>query len=183
MVKVQGSGPGQPVSVATGVRPGSDGPDPVGRLRRRPPNVGGRGATVVGHRVGWGSGEVVRGGVGGVCGGAARPFTRARYRHDRRFRDSVDYAASHGIPLSTFLQDWLPEDRETVHIWMDEQRLRCTRCGTADYEWEEGPGWEADLWRCKGCEQIDRQHERLRDSPGSTDGMQVRMFPVVEGVD
>lgn len=67
-------------------------------------------------------------------------------------------------------------------MWAEEQRQRCPRCNTFDWEWEENEqAWHADTWRCKGCEQRDAltrhiQSEAQYAPPSDLDGLQLRMF-------
>lgn len=114
-----------------------------------------------------------------------------RYRYDLAFREQVNYAAERGIPLSVFQgrvvaddePEWLPNDRDAALVWLTESKSKCSRCGTWDWEWDNDPNaWEADIWRCRGCEGIDVQQRRLRaDTNSRHDGKQIRMFRPTEG--
>ena len=37
-------------------------------------------------------------------------------------------------------------------LWADEDRVRCMTCGTHEWEWER---YEADLWRCEKCADLE----------------------------
>jgi hypothetical protein len=71
---------------------------------------------------------------------------------------------------------WLPEDREAALVWQQMDRMKCSRCGTWDWEWDENPqAWTPDLWTCPGCKGIDLTHESLHEKQ-SRHGMHVRLF-------
>ncbi len=71
---------------------------------------------------------------------------------------------------------WLPEDRETALVWQQFTRMRCARCGTWDWEWDENPqAWVAGWWTCPGCKSIDQTKDSLHEKQ-ATHGMHVRMF-------
>jgi hypothetical protein len=37
-------------------------------------------------------------------------------------------------------------------LWADEERGRCVTCGTHEWEWER---YDADLWRCEKCADLE----------------------------
>lgn len=72
---------------------------------------------------------------------------------------------------------WLPEDRDIVAVWQEEQKARCVRCGTAPWEWEEDPlAWTVDHITCPGCQQIDGYQRELSNKPGNHDGARLGLF-------
>jgi len=65
----------------------------------------------------------------------------------------MSYCFEKGIPHSVFL-DWNPEDRAKAIAYSMEQALRCTMCGTAQWEWDEDKfAYTALDEFCKGCYQ------------------------------
>jgi len=65
----------------------------------------------------------------------------------------MSYCHEKAIPHSVFLE-WDPEDRSKVLAYIMEQSLRCTMCGTAEWEWEENKFAYTPLEEfCRGCYQ------------------------------
>lgn len=77
-----------------------------------------------------------------------------------------------GISHSHFLggpDEWTPEDRAKVVAYSIEKSMRCTMCGTADWEWEEdGYAYEAVQQVCFGCQKKDliRTDPEFESKPG-----------------
>ena len=64
----------------------------------------------------------------------------------------MSYTIDHGIPHSTWLEKWSPDDRSKVVAYLLEQTERCDMCGTAPWEWEENKfAYEAVDTFCQGC--------------------------------
>lgn len=67
-------------------------------------------------------------------------------------------------------------------MWSEEACARCPLCGTSDWEWEEDEhAWQADIWRCHGCEAKDALRRQVQQadenaSPAESDGKQIRLF-------
>lgn len=60
---------------------------------------------------------------------------------------------------------WEPEDRSKAIAFMMEKAARCTRCGTADWEWDEDPyAYTAVRQVCRGCQKL----ELVEDDPTET---------------
>lgn len=65
----------------------------------------------------------------------------------------MSYCHEKAIPHSVFLE-WDPEDRSKVLAYIMEQSLRCTMCGTAEWEWEENKFAYTPVEEfCRGCYQ------------------------------
>lgn len=64
----------------------------------------------------------------------------------------LSYCNEHGIPHSTWLEKWSPDDRSKAVAFLLEQVERCDMCGTAPWEWEENRfAYEAVDTFCQGC--------------------------------
>lgn len=62
---------------------------------------------------------------------------------------------------------------------MLEQRGKCNRCGTHDWEWpDEGADskLEADVYTCFGCEQVEQVADRFRDEKHQVPGRKIGLF-------
>lgn len=99
-----------------------------------------------------------------------RPFQRRRLRYDQTFANEVAYCEDKGIPHSVFLGRvvgpddpyWLPEDRAKIIAWRLEKAEKCTRCGTADWEWDADPdAYTPVAQRCMGCHKINVASEEF----------------------
>lgn len=107
-------------------------------------------------------------------------FHRRRLRYDQGFRLELGYCFDHGIPHTQFLA-WPAEDRAKMVSYAMEKSLRCTMCGTADWEWddEEGDGrfaYAAVHEVCHGCQQKDLAREEDSET-GSKPGVSVTLIP------
>ena len=63
---------------------------------------------------------------------------------------------------------------------MIEQRGRCGTCGTFDWQWpDEGKDAdiEVDTYVCFGCEQVDRERDRVKDDIAPF-GHKLGFFPI-----
>lgn len=70
---------------------------------------------------------------------------------------------------------WPEEDQTIALVWAQAERSKCGRCGTWEWEHEEGK-WEADHYTCEGCRQLDAHIRTVQNSPGSHDGVKVGLF-------
>lgn len=84
------------------------------------------------------------------------------------------YCHDKAIPHSRFLK-WDPEDRAKVIAFILESSLRCTQCGTAQWEWEENKfAFTAVDEFCPGC----YQKSIFSDTQGSSlPGTNVKLVP------
>lgn len=65
----------------------------------------------------------------------------------------MSFCNEKGIPHSVFL-DWKPEDRAKALAFIMESALRCTLCGTAQWEWDENRfAYVVTEEFCQGCYQ------------------------------
>lgn len=73
----------------------------------------------------------------------------------------------------------MPEDRAVVAMWQEEQSLRCSECGTFDWEQEEdSSAWEAGLHLCVFCASVEKLRDHAaRDREGlPSEGFKVRLY-------
>lgn len=84
------------------------------------------------------------------------------------------YCHERGIPHSKFLK-WDPEDRAKVLAFSMESALRCSMCGTAQWEWDENKfAYTAVDEFCKGC----YQKSMFTDTQSSSlPGTNVKLVP------
>ena len=68
---------------------------------------------------------------------------------------------------------WSETDREKALLWAEEDRRKCRTCGTREWEWER---YEADLWKCEKCAEMDYKRDDIRD--GDRAGWRPVMFAV-----
>ena len=55
--------------------------------------------------------------------------------------------------------------------------MRCPRCGTSPWEWDDDPfAWTADHFTCHGCLQLDGYERELANSSGRKDGAKLGLF-------
>lgn len=84
------------------------------------------------------------------------------------------YCGPRGIPLSAFLA-WQETDQAAALAWLEQERRTCRDCGTHPDDWREDRyAWHAELYRCPGCEHL----ERLRASDqadGAGRGVKLRL--------
>lgn len=61
-------------------------------------------------------------------------------------------------------------------MWTDEERHRCSDCGTYDWEWDADEyAYLPDHWTCPGCQMIDQRVRQLQQD-GRLDGVKVGLF-------
>lgn len=75
---------------------------------------------------------------------------------------------------------WSPEDRAKSLAFTYEKALRCTMCGTAEWEWDEAQGgkrhaYEAVEKFCHGC--YARASGQTHDPHRNMDGITVELAP------
>lgn len=64
-----------------------------------------------------------------------------------------------------------------VAVWQAEQRSRCSRCGTWQWEWVENPdAWHADHDTCEGCRRLDLHEENVVKGPGMKHGIRFGLY-------
>lgn len=123
--------------------------------------------------------------LAGQPGDRQPPYLRARYRADPDFRARIRYACERGIPFSVYSgrvvadgePDWLPEDRDVVAVWQAEEALRCSDCGTYEWEWEDDEfAYLPDHWTCLGCLYREQHSKQLGDSNQRLHGVKVALF-------
>lgn len=106
--------------------------------------------------------------------GGHPPKIRDRYRASRAFRDRVDFACSHGIPLSVFDGRpvgpgdpvWTPEDQAVALVWQEEQAMRCPGCGHPLDETTDDrhvTAWHAQAVVCHACAAKDLKLARIAE--------------------
>lgn len=101
-----------------------------------------------------------------------RPF-RERLRRDANLYLELDFCATGPIPHSVFL-DWSPDDRAKALSHFIESKLRCTMCGTAEWEWNQDRfAYEPVLHVCRGCEMREAEQKEMESRPGHT----IRLAP------
>lgn len=62
-------------------------------------------------------------------------------------------------------------------VWQQEQRLKCSDCGTAPWEWEDDPeAWHADHDTCEGCRRLQVHARNVHAGPGSHDGVKLALY-------
>ncbi len=44
---------------------------------------------------------------------------------------------------------------------MDEERRRCVTCGTHEWEWDQ---YEAALWRCEKCAELEVKVNEIKEA-------------------
>ncbi len=59
-------------------------------------------------------------------------------------------------------------------IWAEEERQRCVTCGTHEWEWDR---YEADLWKCGKCAELEWKAGDIKE--GDSKGWRPSLFPVV----
>jgi hypothetical protein len=90
-------------------------------------------------------------------------------------RARMAYCGPRGIPLSRFLS-WPVDDQQAALTWMAEDRLRCSNCGTAEWEWDEDPeAYEAQMWVCKGCNRIGTQQKNSDKQAEAFPGLKIHL--------
>ena len=91
-----------------------------------------------------------------------------RLRHDGRYRLEIKWCTDHGLPHSTLLS-WNAADRTKLLAYLMDEALRCTSCGTADWEFDEDPNaYWPDIKVCRGCALRDQRRDDLGSVPGAT---------------
>lgn len=82
------------------------------------------------------------------------------------------------MPWKEYLRRWDRSDRALVTAVLLEEALICSRCGTAQWQWDE-EGFEAEIHRCPGCFMIDTSNQQLH-KPGQppTPGVSIRLVPL-----
>lgn len=73
------------------------------------------------------------------------------------------------------MTDWTPDDRDVALVWHQEQKSKCPRCGTWEWQHDE-EDWEADHFTCEGCRMLDAHSRDVDNSPGSKDGIKMGLF-------
>lgn len=92
-------------------------------------------------------------------------------------RARMAYCGPRGIPLSKFLQ-WPVDDQAAALSWQYEESLRCPRCGTAEWEWEQDlNAYEAKARTCPGCNAIGLESKALEQVAKDQPGIQIRLVP------
>lgn len=90
-------------------------------------------------------------------------------------RARMAYCGPRGIPLSRFL-GWPVDDQQAAMAWMAEDRLRCSQCGTAEWEWDENPdAYLATAHLCKGCNRVGTQRRNVDKQAEAFPGLQIRL--------
>ena len=80
----------------------------------------------------------------------------------------MGWCVDHGLPHSA-LYEWDPEDRAKLHAYLLEDSLRCTMCGTAQWEWDENRRAYHPVERfCPGCYAKAMQAEDNDSLKGTT---------------
>lgn len=87
--------------------------------------------------------------------------------------------ADYRIPHSQFLS-WRKTDRDKAIWWHVRERDRCGRCGTRSAEWDETRGgdrnaYTPELGRCRGCELMDSEQDKLKNQSGLGRGVFVKL--------
>jgi ribosomal protein L37AE/L43A len=59
-----------------------------------------------------------------------------------------------------------------------EDSQRCYQCGVREWEWDR---YEADLWRCEKCTELEYKREGIK--PVDHHGWRPLLFPAGSGVD
>lgn len=94
--------------------------------------------------------------------GRSNPYRR-RLRADSNFWFELQFCDDAGIPHSYFLGAkrlrWTAKDRAKAIAFRTEKALRCTLCGSADWEWDPKQGgrrgaYEPVAHECLGCRAI-----------------------------
>lgn len=100
---------------------------------------------------------------------AAGPRTfRARLRRDSNLFLELEFCATGPIPHSAFLS-WAPNDRAKALAHFIEKQLRCTLCGTAQWEWDcDQYAYEPIAHHCPGCERREAAQKELEPQHGVT---------------
>lgn len=109
--------------------------------------------------------------------GPRRGPYRSRLRYDSEFFLELQLCSDYGIPHSTFL-DWAPDDRAKAKAYFIEKALRCSMCGTADWEWDPNVGGSRRAYEpvekfCMGC--YLKAAAAPRDPNRNTDGITVEL--------
>lgn len=96
-------------------------------------------------------------------GGVHPPYLRDRFKLDVEFRSQLDYAASHGIPISKYLgrvdgPEWLPEDRDAVAVW-SQFKAEQHDCGLWDWQWDDSK--KLDFTVCPFCRASGEGYEQV----------------------
>lgn len=87
------------------------------------------------------------------------------------------YCGPRGIPLSEFL-NWHPDDQQAALAWQSEESLKCPRCGTADWQWEEDPNFaHAEAYVCRGCNLRGHEEKAQQKTAEHMPGLHVRLIP------
>ena len=63
---------------------------------------------------------------------------------------------------------WAPDDRIKLLAILSEDSLRCTLCGTAEYEWTDQYAFVPSVNVCKGCQMRENARDMAKDVPGGT---------------
>lgn len=96
-------------------------------------------------------------------------------------RARMAYCGPRGIPLSTFLQ-WPADDQAAALSWLAEDRLRCTSCGTAEWEWEADPdAYQAEARVCMGCHRSGLERKAMQQTAEHMPGLYIRLTPTSQG--
>ena len=90
-------------------------------------------------------------------------------------RARMAYCGPRGIPLSKFL-NWPADDQAAALSWQAEEWSRCSRCGTAEWEWEEQlDAYMAKAKVCPGCNAIGLESKAWEKSAEHMPGLQIRL--------
>lgn len=93
---------------------------------------------------------------------------RERLRRDANLFLELDFCATGPIPHSAFLS-WSPDDRAKALSHYIEKSLRCTLCGTAQWEWDRDQfAYEPVEHHCIGCAMREGAQKEMEPRNGVT---------------
>ena len=71
---------------------------------------------------------------------------------------------------------WDESDQGKALAWQKEQKAKCDRCGTFDWQHADGPAFVADGFVCAGCATLEVEKARRADSPEEP-GVRLVLYP------
>lgn len=77
------------------------------------------------------------------------------------------------IPHEEFAS-WSEEDQDLAIAYHLFQARFCGNCGTDSVKWEENKfAYEAEFYRCRGCEMRELKEQELQDQKSPSYGMKI----------
>lgn len=73
---------------------------------------------------------------------------------------------------------WDTQDQDKALAWLRDQSARCSGCGTRKDEWVRDKfAYVVHTEQCPGCEQVEAEHEEMREDAHRKMGVKVTLIP------